>query len=53
VEFLKRKWAREIDYRLIKQLWAHHVRGFEPRLYERLQLLLAQHRINSVCGAAA
>jgi len=21
--FLKRKWARELDYRLIKQLWAH------------------------------
>ena len=23
VEFLKRKWARERDYRLIKELWAH------------------------------
>lgn len=23
VEFLKRKWARELDYRLIKELWAH------------------------------
>jgi nuclear transport factor 2 (NTF2) superfamily protein len=22
VEFLRRKWARELDYRLIKQLWA-------------------------------
>jgi uncharacterized protein len=22
LEFLKRKWAREIDYRLIKELWA-------------------------------
>ncbi len=22
VEFLKRKWSREIDYRLIKELWA-------------------------------
>ena len=22
-EFLARKWARELDYRLIKQLWAH------------------------------
>ena len=22
VEFLKRKWARELDYRLIKELWA-------------------------------
>jgi nuclear transport factor 2 (NTF2) superfamily protein len=22
VEFLRRKWAREIDYRLIKELWA-------------------------------
>ncbi|NOU21753.1 MAG: nuclear transport factor 2 family protein [Methyloglobulus sp.] len=23
-EFLKRKWARELDYRLIKELWAFH-----------------------------
>jgi nuclear transport factor 2 (NTF2) superfamily protein len=23
VEFLERKWARELDYRLIKELWAH------------------------------
>ena len=23
VEFLKRKWGRELDYRLIKELWAH------------------------------
>ena len=22
VQFLKRKWARELDYRLIKELWA-------------------------------
>ncbi len=22
--FLTRKWARELDYRLIKELWAHH-----------------------------
>jgi hypothetical protein len=22
VEFLKRKWARELEYRLIKELWA-------------------------------
>jgi uncharacterized protein len=22
-EFLTRKWARELDYRLIKELWAH------------------------------
>ena len=22
IEFLKRKWARELDYRLIKELWA-------------------------------
>jgi len=22
--FLKRKWARELDYRLIKELWAFH-----------------------------
>ena len=24
VDFLRRKWAREIDYRLIKELWAFH-----------------------------
>jgi nuclear transport factor 2 (NTF2) superfamily protein len=23
IQFLKRKWARELDYRLIKELWAH------------------------------
>ena len=23
VELLRRKWARELDYRLIKELWAH------------------------------
>lgn len=27
VQFLTRKWARELDYRLIKELWAfHHTR---------------------------
>ena len=24
VTFLQRKWARELDYRLIKELWAFH-----------------------------
>lgn len=24
IEFLSRKWARELEYRLIKELWAHH-----------------------------
>jgi uncharacterized protein len=24
IEFLKRKWARELEYRLIKELWAVH-----------------------------
>ena len=23
IDFLKRKWTRELDYRLIKELWAH------------------------------
>src|SRR5580704_7781525 len=23
VEFLRRKWCRELDYRLIKEIWAH------------------------------
>ena len=33
VEFLKRKWARELDYRLIKELWAFH----EHRIAVRFQ----------------
>ena len=24
IDFLHRKWARELDYRLIKELWAFH-----------------------------
>jgi len=24
VDFLKRKWVRELDYRLIKEIWAYH-----------------------------
>jgi nuclear transport factor 2 (NTF2) superfamily protein len=24
VQFLERKWAKELDYRLIKELWAFH-----------------------------
>lgn len=24
IQFLKRKWAKELDYRLIKELWAFH-----------------------------
>src|SRR5258705_13477330 len=23
IEFLRRKWAKELDYRLVKELWAH------------------------------
>ena len=33
IEFLKRKWARELDYRLIKELWAFH----ENRISVRFQ----------------
>jgi nuclear transport factor 2 (NTF2) superfamily protein len=33
VEFLKRKWAKELDYRLIKELWAFH----ENRIAVRFQ----------------
>ena len=33
VEFLHRKWARELDYRLIKELWAFH----ENRIAVRFQ----------------
>ena len=31
VEFLKRKWSRELDYRLIKELWAHGERRIAVR----------------------
>ena len=30
-EFLERKWARELDYRLIKELWAHDVNRIAVR----------------------
>ena len=33
VAFLKRKWARELDYRLIKEIWAFH----ENRIAVRYQ----------------
>jgi nuclear transport factor 2 (NTF2) superfamily protein len=33
VAFLRRKWAKEIDYRLIKELWAFH----ENRIAVRFQ----------------
>jgi hypothetical protein len=33
IEFLKRKWAKELDYRLIKELWAFH----ENRISVRFQ----------------
>jgi uncharacterized protein len=31
VEFLQRKWARELDYRLIKELWAFQVNRISVR----------------------
>lgn len=31
VAFLRRKWARELDYRLIKELWAHDGRRIAVR----------------------
>jgi nuclear transport factor 2 (NTF2) superfamily protein len=31
VEFLRRKWARELDYRLIKQLWAFNANRISVR----------------------
>src|SRR5438270_5121928 len=33
VAFLRRKWARELDYRLIKEVWAQH----ENRIAVRFQ----------------
>ena len=31
VQFLTRKWANELDYRLIKELWAYHVNRIAVR----------------------
>lgn len=31
VEFLRRKWARELDYRLIKELWAFNANRISVR----------------------
>ncbi|NET50755.1 MAG: nuclear transport factor 2 family protein, partial [Merismopedia sp. SIO2A8] len=31
VQFLKRKWAKELDYRLIKEVWAHDERRIAVR----------------------
>ena len=31
VEFLKRKWAKEVDYRLIKEVWAFHANRIAVR----------------------
>jgi uncharacterized protein len=31
VEFLQRKWARELDYRLIKELWSFHANRISVR----------------------
>ena len=31
VEFLQRKWARELDYRLVKELWAFHANRISVR----------------------
>jgi nuclear transport factor 2 (NTF2) superfamily protein len=31
VKFLQRKWARELDYRLIKEVWAHDGRRIAVR----------------------
>jgi nuclear transport factor 2 (NTF2) superfamily protein len=31
VAFLTRKWAKELDYRLIKEVWAHHANRIAVR----------------------
>jgi nuclear transport factor 2 (NTF2) superfamily protein len=31
VDFLKRKWAKELDYRLIKEMWASHANRIAVR----------------------
>ena len=36
VQFLKRKWAKELDYRLIKEVWAYNANRIAVRFaYER------------------
>ena len=34
IEFLKRKWEKELDYRLIKELWAVDGNRIEPPVSE-------------------
>lgn len=34
IQFLERKWARELEYRLIKELWSFENRSFENRSFE-------------------
>ena len=31
IQFLKRKWAKELDYRLIKELWAYNANRIAVR----------------------
>lgn len=31
IDFLKRKWAKELDYRLIKEMWAFHANRIAVR----------------------
>ena len=57
VEFLTRKWARELDYRLIKELWAFHENRIAVRFaYEwhddsgQLVSLLRQRKLGVRCG---
>jgi nuclear transport factor 2 (NTF2) superfamily protein len=44
VAFLKRKWAKELDYRLIKELWAYygksHCRALRLRVARRRRELV-------------
>ena len=52
VTFLQRKWARELEYRLIKELWAFHdnriaVR-FQYRMARRFRQLVSRARQRAV-----
>ena len=51
VEFLRRKWRRELDYRLIKELWAHDGNRIAVRFaYEWRVGSCMPYKVASTCG---
>ena len=45
VEFLTRKWAKELDYRLIKELWAFDGNRIAVAIAHRLSTIAAMDRL--------